>query len=174
MSKKSHSVFLVDDDPMQIQMLKDHLNDKLAVNITTFSTGEDCLSNLDKNPDIVVLDYHLNSVQKEAKNGLEILRTIKSRNPSTEVIILSGQDKIEVAVETMNNGAFDYVVKNESAFVRVENKIKNIYKNFKLQDNNKMLKTSLYFVMGVIVILTIIIVYLWKVGVVTDTNNTQF
>ena len=149
-------VFIVDDDPMQVQMLKDHLSEKLTVNITTFSTGEDCLSNLDKNPEVVVLDYYLDSVEKNAANGIEILKKIKTRNPDTEVIMLSGQEKIEIAVETMTHGAFDYVVKNESGFVRTENKIRNVFKNLKLRDNAAMYKKATIF-LGIALILILII-----------------
>ena len=89
-NQNKRTIFLVDDDPMHLQMLKDHLSSKLSVDITTFSTGEDCLANLDKNPDAIVLDYYLNSVEKNAANGIEILKKIKARNPDTEVVMLSG------------------------------------------------------------------------------------
>ncbi len=161
-------VFLVDDDPMHLQMLKDHLSSKLKVDITTFSTGEDCLANLDKNPDVIVLDYYLNSVEKSAANGIEILKKIKARNADTEVVMLSGQEKIEIAVETMASGAFDYVIKNESSFLRTENKLVNVFKHKKLEDNVKLYKKGLI-VMGVVVVLVVITsIILVSTGIATE------
>lgn len=164
----NRNTFIVDDDPMQVQMLKDHLAEKLSLNITTFSTGEDCLNNLDKEPVVVVLDYYLDSVEKNASNGIEILKKIKARNPNTEVIMLSGQEKIEVAVESMSNGAFDYVVKNESAFVNTENKIRNVFKNIKLQENANMYKKATIFLGIALVVILIIAAILIATGVATD------
>jgi DNA-binding NtrC family response regulator len=161
-------VFLVDDDPMHLQMLKDHLSSKFNIDITTFSTGEDCLANLDKDPDVIVLDYYLNSVEKSAANGIEILKKIKARKPETEVVMMSGQEKIEIAVETMACGAFDYVIKNESSFLRAENKLVNVFKHKKLQDNVKLYKKGMIAMAVVVVIVIITAVVLVSTGIATE------
>ncbi|CAN5332955.1 hypothetical protein BH09BAC1_BH09BAC1_08030 [soil metagenome] len=166
-------VFLVDDDPMHLQMLKDHLSSKFKLDITTFSTGEDCLANLDKNPDVVVLDYYLNSVEKNAANGIEILKKIKVRKPDTEVVMLSGQEKIEIAVETMASGAFDYVIKNESSFLRTENKLINVFKHKKVQENLKLYKKGVL-IMGIaIAVIIIAAIILVASGVATRTPGVM-
>ena len=69
-------------------------------------------------------------------NGIETLKKIKSINPQIPVIILSSQDKIEVAVDCMLSGATDYVVKSETAFVRLQKIITTI---FQLQEIKKEL-----------------------------------
>jgi len=158
-------VFLVDDDATHNQMLKDHLSSKLNIQITTFTSGEDCLRNLDQNPHIVVLDYNLDGDSKSRQNGLEVLKKIKTASPATEVIMLSGQDKIEVAVETMKNGAFDYVIKNASAFVRAQNVITNVFKGIKLQENLKAYKFSTFILAGVIVLIIVVAIILYATGV---------
>ena len=86
-------------------------------------------------PGIVFLDFYLNSVNKEAMDGMEVLREIKLLSPETDVVMLSGQDKIDVAVKTMQYGAFDYIVKGESSFYRAEQVVFNIYRYKKLQGN---------------------------------------
>ena len=53
-------------------------------------------------------------------NGIETLDKIRSLNPFIPVIMLSSQDKIEVAVDCMKHKAFDYVVKSETAFIRLQ------------------------------------------------------
>jgi len=144
-NSKERLIFLVDDDPQQLQMLEDHLNDNLKVKVKKFSTGEQCLQNLDENPNVVILDYYLDSVDKKAQNGIAILKQIKEKLPNTDVIMLSGQDKIDVAIETMKNGAFDYVVKNESSFVRAENAVVNVFKGISLQENLRGYKMATWF-----------------------------
>lgn len=157
---KRRRVFLVDDDEMQTQMLKDHMTDKLGVDITTFSTGEGMLERLGEAPDVIVLDYHLNTVNKSAKNGVDILKEIKQRSPETEVVMLSGQDKIDVAVDTMKYGAFDYVIKGDTAFVRTEKIAMNIFKNYRLQENLASYKKATRFlVIGIVLIVIVAVVF---------------
>ncbi|MBP8782520.1 MAG: response regulator [Paludibacteraceae bacterium] len=89
-------------------------------------TGEICLKSLSHNPDVVILDYYLDSHNKKAMNGIEILDKIKAFNPGIPVIMLSAQDKIEVAVNCMHHNTFDYIVKSETAFVHLRKAIATI------------------------------------------------
>tara|TARA_R110002167_G_scaffold341691_2_gene550173 strand:+ start:6836 stop:7270 length:435 start_codon:yes stop_codon:yes gene_type:complete len=119
---KEHKIklFLVDDDAFYLKSLEIDFMDNADFDIETFSTGELCLENLSKKPDAIILDYHLDGIEKEAINGLETLDKIKEFNSQIPVIMLSSQDKIEVAIECMHHKATDYVVKSETAFLRLK------------------------------------------------------
>ncbi len=91
-----------------------------------FNTGEECLDNLHENPDVIILDYNLNSVEKDAANGAEILAGIKKNNAATQVIILSSQDPSGATLDSMAEGADHYVLKNEAAFANVVTIIKGM------------------------------------------------
>jgi two-component system OmpR family response regulator len=148
-------VFLVDDEPIQNEMLKDFLSERYTYDIRVFESGEEALANMHLNPEIVVLDFHLNAHLENAKNGVDVLKEIKDKYPETQVIMLSGQDKIDVAVDTMKYGAFDYIVKGESAFSRIENVINNASEIHKLKVVNEGYKrtiTLLTIVIGLIII----------------------
>lgn len=119
-------IFLVDDDAVYLKSLEIEFHQETAFHIETFSTGEQCLENIAKRPDIIVLDYHLNGTVKTAMNGIETLDKIKALDETIPVIILSSQDKIEVAVDCMHHLAADYIVKSETAFVRLQKKIQGI------------------------------------------------
>lgn len=125
-SNATPTVFLVDDEPIQNEMLKDYLAERFNYTFNLYGNGEEALNNMRLNPEIVILDYHLNAHNTAAKNGVQILREIKERNPKTQVIMVSGQDKIQVAVDSMKYGAYDYIVKGETAFARMENTLKRI------------------------------------------------
>lgn len=126
----SYHIFLVEDNKLYLDALKNYLKKHLEFNVRIhlFTNGEDCLKNLNVHPEIIVLDYFLNSNSKSAKNGIQILKTIKMTHPEIEVVMLSVQDHIKIATDTMKYGAFDYVSKNENAFLRIRNAINNIYK----------------------------------------------
>jgi DNA-binding NtrC family response regulator len=125
---KKIKLFLVDDDPLFLKNLEIEFSQLKTYEVITFSTGEECLENLDQNPDAVVLDYHLNGIDQKAMNGLETLDKIRACNHQLPVIILSSQDKIEVAVNCMHHHANDYVVKSETSFMRIQTIIASIIK----------------------------------------------
>lgn len=126
-------VFLVDDDAVFLKSLELQFLDIPDFEVETFETGELCLKNLSKRPNVIILDYHLDGIVKNAINGMQTLDKIKDFNAGIPVIILSSQDKIEVAVNCMHHKAFDYVVKSETAFVRLQKVITNIIKYQKME-----------------------------------------
>ena len=101
--------------------------------IETFATGELCMLNLSHDPDVIILDYFLDGIEKNAMNGIETLDKIKAYNPDIPVVILSSQDKIDVAVNCMHHRAFDYVVKSETAFMRLQKIITAIFRYKKME-----------------------------------------
>lgn len=126
-------LFLVDDDALYLKSLEIEFLEHADFTIETYATGELCMSNLSRNPDVIVLDYHLDGIDRTAMNGLETLDKIKSANPDIPVIMLSSQDKIDVAIKCMHHKAFDYVVKSETAFMRLQKIITTIFSYKKME-----------------------------------------
>lgn len=118
-------LFLVDDDAVFLKLLAIEFQQHADFIIETYATGELCIANLSQHPDVIILDYHLDGIDKNAMNGLDTLDKIKSVYPNLPVVMLSSQDKIEVAVNCMHHKAFDYVVKSETAFMRLKQIINN-------------------------------------------------
>jgi DNA-binding NtrC family response regulator len=133
-SEKKIHVFIVDDDMLFLKLLKNDFLQYPEYETTSFATGELCLEKLNELPDVIILDYYLNGLDIHAMNGIEILDKIKAYNPDIPVIMLSTQDKIEVAIECMHHRAFDYVVKSETAFMRIQRIINSIAR-FKKMDS---------------------------------------
>jgi two-component system OmpR family response regulator len=132
-NEKKILLFLVDDDVLFLKSLQIEFTQNTESETQTFVTGELCLESLFQNPDVIVLDYYLNSVDKNAINGLETLDRIKAINPDIPVIMLSSQDKIDVAVNCMKHQAFDYIVKSETAFLRLQRTITTIFHYQKIE-----------------------------------------
>lgn len=124
----SYKLFLVDDDAIFSEMMKDHLSKNKNYSIRHFSTGEECLDQLYEKPDVVILDFNLNSVSADSENGLAILEKIKRSHPSTHVIMLSSQTHYGVAAKTIVKGAEQYVIKDDEAFKSIEAILKDILK----------------------------------------------
>ncbi|HSN49194.1 MAG TPA: response regulator [Flavobacterium sp.] len=131
-------LFLVDDDALFLKSLEiefieqaDFTEDEYE--IETYATGELCIENLSHEPHVIILDYHLDGIDKSAMNGLATLDKIKAFNKDIPVVMLSSQDKIEVAINCMHHKAFDYVVKSETSFLRLQKIITTIFQYKKME-----------------------------------------
>ncbi|MCB2220594.1 MAG: response regulator [Bacteroidetes bacterium] len=120
-------IFVVDDNVMFADMLSDHLSRNPAYKVMTFDTGEACLKNLFHDPDLIILDYYLNDVYKDAANGLEILQAMKNQKYDPKVIMLSSQERYAVAAQTISKGARHYVIKDDDAFKNIDKILRDIF-----------------------------------------------
>ncbi len=116
----STRIFIVEDDPMYARVLSYHLTQNPEYQVEVFSKGRECINNMYKKPDIITLDYKLPDM-----SGLKVLQKIHAASPEIPVIIISGQEDINTAVELLKAGAYDYIVKNDDAKNRLWNTIKN-------------------------------------------------
>jgi DNA-binding NtrC family response regulator len=131
--KNKIKLFLVDDDTVFLKSLQIEFLEHADFVIETYATGELCMENLSHSPDVIILDYHLDGIDKTAMNGMDTLDKIKAFNPDIPVVMLSSQDKIDVAINCMHHRAFDYVVKSETAFMRLQKIITTIFRYKKME-----------------------------------------
>ena len=100
------SVLVVDDEKDFLDVLTKRLR-KRKLNLSVAHSGEEAIQIVGSVPlDVVVLDMRMPGM-----DGLETLREIKKINPAIEVIMLTGHANVETAVEGMELGAFDYLMK---------------------------------------------------------------
>jgi len=133
MNQEKIKLFLVDDDAVYLKLLEIEFLEHADFDIETYATGELCMENIAHQPDVIVLDYCLNGVDRDAINGIDTLDRIKTFDPEIPVVMLSAQDKIDVAINCMHHKAFDYVVKSETAFLRLKKIITTILETQKLE-----------------------------------------
>src|SRR5579872_2811828 len=133
MKNEKIKLFLIDDDAVFLKSLEIEFMEHADFIIETYATGELCIENLSHSPDVVILYYFLDGIDKNAMNGLATLDKIKAYNQDIPVVMLSSQDKIDVAVNCMHHRAFDYVVKSETAFTRLQKIITTIFRYKKME-----------------------------------------
>lgn len=107
MAKQTKKVFVVDDDRFHLELMEQLLKNNGVEDVLLFETGMDCLMEIHQNPYLVLLDQ-----QMDVYSGFETLRKIKRHNPNIFVVMVSGQEKIQTAVNTLKHGAFDYLQKD--------------------------------------------------------------
>lgn len=117
MSKRK--VFIVEDDPLFAEMLKDYLKSRPHWEVSYFPTGEECVQVAYQDPDVVIIDYHLDNLQAGGMNGIETMVQLKKIAPGAHCVFLSGQKRYGVALQTISHGAENYIFKDENAFAEI-------------------------------------------------------
>lgn len=119
-------IFVVDDDATIAEMLRDRITQTSTYTVSVFSTGEDCIKHVAEKPDVIILDYFLNSKNLDASNGMEVLKAIKKIHPEIHVIFLSAQERYGVAMQTIQKGAEYYIIKDKGAFDKIDKILEGI------------------------------------------------
>ena len=124
---KPKLIFVVDDDPF-INMLVVKRFTTSDCKVEAYESGEDCLKEIGKGPDLIILDYLFIKENQVFMNGMEVFDKIKAMKPKTPVIMLSGQDKGEVVLELARKGIDDYVIKDNNLLDNLQVSIKELFK----------------------------------------------
>lgn len=101
-------IFIVDDDMFCRELYQKHLRNIGIDDISAFESGEECLKHLYIKPDVIFIDYNMIPY-----NGIELMKRIRAINPDIQLLLISGQKDIKVAVQALRNGAFDYIIKGD-------------------------------------------------------------
>jgi DNA-binding NtrC family response regulator len=154
---KNPLIFVVEDNQVYNKLVVSYLRSNKLTNIESYLTGEEVLKNLYKKPDIIVQDYLL-----EKMTGIDVLVKAKKMYPEIEFIFLSGQDSIDIAINSMKYGAYDYIVKDQMALKKLVDKIHKILSVHNLKKTNKRYKIGviLFFI---ILFILIIVAILWAI-----------
>ena len=117
------NLFIVDENVIMVNNLKHYLQSKFGpeFSITNFNDGESCLREINSDTHIVIMDY-----SPKRSGGLDILKKIKVLNPKTEVIMLSVDEDIAMAIKLVRNGATGYIVKGKGSLKKIKDKIYHI------------------------------------------------
>ena len=114
---KDLKIYLVDDDAFYLNILEQHLLNMGCLSVQLFENGSDCLDQLAEKPDVIFLDYQMDTL-----TGYEVLKKIKRYDPNIYVVMISAQEAIKPAVDALKHGAFDYIQKGDQE----ESKVKDV------------------------------------------------
>jgi polysaccharide export outer membrane protein len=106
---KDLNIFVVDDNPVVRRTYQQYLTRLGCDRISAFENAQTCIDALKEGPDLVLIDYYMDTL-----NGLEAMKRIKRMLPSVFVVMISGQTDLQVAVNAMKYGAFDYIIKGDT------------------------------------------------------------
>ncbi len=133
-------IFVVDDDVFTSAIFKQHLQNLGYNDITCFSSGTLCLNHLQERPDIILLDHEMGDL-----TGFDVLIKIKRFDPNIYVVMVSGQEDMMTAIDSLKYGAFDYIIKGDDTtykITKVMERIGEIHRLIEQKKNNPFNKLS--------------------------------
>ena len=134
----SFKIFIVEDDVMYAKILSYHLSQNPDYDVTVFTSGKELLANLYKGPSAISLDFNLPDM-----SGFDVLKRIREFDPELPVVIVSGQQDIATAVESVKKGVYDYVLKDSDTRERIWSVMRNIKANFDLKQRISSLEDQI-------------------------------
>ncbi|GAC1376471.1 MAG: acetoacetate metabolism transcriptional regulator AtoC [Hymenobacter sp.] len=132
------TVFVVEDNEWYGELLAHRLGQNPNHTVRRFATARACLDHLGEHPDFITLDYSL----PDAK-GEQVLQQIRERLPGTEVLVISGQEDVGIAVSMLRQGAYDYLVKDENTLDRLWNLVGKAEQQVRLRRENSQLRQQI-------------------------------
>jgi DNA-binding NtrC family response regulator len=139
MASKKYKIFIVDDNSMFLKVMYKFLSINENFEVYALSSGRECIGRLNEKPDIISLDYTLPDY-----NGREVLEKIMQNSPSTQVIIVSGQNDVSTAIDLLKLGAYDYIVKGIDTRDKILIAIDKIIERIELTNENIRLKQAIH------------------------------
>jgi len=139
--EKDFLVYVVENNSVYNHLVSEYLKKQGFPNVVSIISGEECVQKVENKqfPDIVIQDYSLDGM-----NGLDVLKKVKKLSPKSEFVFLTSNENMEVAVNTIKFGAYDYIVKDKMALEKVVYKMRKIVKMFKLEKKNKQIRNVMY------------------------------
>jgi response regulator of citrate/malate metabolism len=127
-SKALNTVIVVEDSPMERSMMTDFFKKFKGVKVSEYPTGNACIKELilgkAEEPDLILMDFFLDSSFGPSKDGLESLAKLKEVCPNTNVIMFTSVDNKNIIDLCRQKGALDYVVKGPGAFEQLDEVLK--------------------------------------------------
>lgn len=164
--KNNLFIYVVEDNQVYNKLITEYLIKQGYQNVQPFYSGEDCVKAIEKGnvPEIIVQDYFL-----EGMNGLDVLKKVKKIHPQTEFIFLTSNESMEVAVNTIKYGAYDYIIKDKVTLDKLLDRIQKISKFKALKKSNKQIR-QMMILFSVIVLLIVIFAFLYFVVDIFGVN----
>ena len=122
-TKKLTSVFVVEDSSMEQNMLMDFLSRYPNIQTKAFVNGTDCVKDIvvsNFSPDLILIDYFLDSADASSKDGLEILSKLREISPNSDIIMLTSVDNPRIKELARKKGAMAYVVKGSDSYTELD------------------------------------------------------
>ncbi len=128
--KKITTVYIIEDNDFERNMLVDFFEKYPNITVTGFSNGDECIKNIvisKSSPNLILLDYFLDSTVSTSKDGLEILAKLKELSPASDFIMYTSIDNERIIELARKKGIIGYVIKGEKSYENLDSVLRSNY-----------------------------------------------
>jgi response regulator of citrate/malate metabolism len=121
--KKLNTVYIIEDNAAERSMLVDFFGKYPLLKVKEFINGDSCLKDMvisNSSPDLILLDYFLDSDIAASKDGLEILTKLKEISPNSEIIMFTAIENERIHELARKKGAMHYIVKGAGGYEKLD------------------------------------------------------
>lgn len=136
MKTKLYKVFSVEDDSIYRRLIQHRISMNEDIDLESYCDATSLLQNTYKKPHVLILDLNLPDL-----GGLEIVNVFKEKIPDCFIIVLSSQDKVDMVVNILKTGVYDYILKDDFALDRLWLSVNNAVKNIELNNEISNLRS---------------------------------
>lgn len=136
-NQKSLRIFILAEDAWYGSMLEQYATLNPDYEVKRFESAETFFQHLHQQPDVVALDLPL-----AASDGIDVLRRIKSEQPRTKVIVISGKEESPGGVQLLKHGAFEHIVKDDFVQDRLWNTLLHLQEIISLRQEVTQLRVA--------------------------------
>ena len=121
MENQAINVFILNDNIELAGKLRKYLMKRFGnmLKISLFFSSRSCLKMMNGQVHLVVVDDYLYEGAHKGTPGMDILKRIKEKSPGTDVVILTSNEDVGLAVDAMKLGARDYILNTRGAWQRI-------------------------------------------------------
>ena len=122
---KTPLIAVIEDSSIIKEIVTHVLEKEIGAQVINFESAESAIRELEVyDPDIILLDYNLDSKYSKNMNGAQFMRKLELINKSASVIMMSGQKDKRVTADVLKSGAVSYLPKDDEDFL--ENLVKEV------------------------------------------------
>ena len=111
------TILIVEDSKILSEIIAVQVKQKIDCETLIFENADGVMKQIQtQTPNLIILDYRFNDTELQYSNGLDFLIELR-KNYTIPVIVFSGQNDKQKAVEIMKSGANDYISKDEDDFM---------------------------------------------------------
>lgn len=116
-------VFIVDDSPLYREVISNELKEISNIEISTYSSAENCLKNMDQSPALIILDFYLDGENSENMNGHFAMQQFRKLKKCPQILFVSSIKNEELLMEYSQYLDIDFILKSELGTNRTARKI---------------------------------------------------
>lgn len=140
MKNSDIKVFVIEDNELYSKLIERQLKERTDYQVEVFVTVESMLSELKSGnePHLIITDYYLGH---QIKTASELIEEVELINASIPIVVMTSQSDLKLAINILKQGAFDFIVKDNSAFEKIVSTVSKVAELVKLKEEISLHRT---------------------------------